>query len=452
MPDDGFQETSPLFSPMDVLKYFPGLIVIEEDGDQKTQKEHKEDLHVRLAHFSIKEYLTSNRLFQSRASSFAFAESDAHMHIGRFCLAYHLHISSMTERWDFDQYDNEYKKKLIKYASHNWAEHLEMIPHASWPSEVSQNAVLALSTRSQSLKVMVMNDFPYSGMDLIQRPHCFAALRGFRQLTEMLISKGAGVNKYLTKLDLDKGLLYATKNRRKSIAKLLDNGARMHNCLEKAAEQGDAAIVGLLLEHGAENNALAGKLDSALRAALWGGHLDVLQLLLSRGAHVNSPFRKAQHVPRSNYPITRQPHAANCLRFLFDNGAGVDLDADSSLTAALYVAISLGYREVSRLLLGRGASVNELAGQDGYPLQAAVTQSDLNIGFVRHLLDLGADLNARGGSCITPLQAACSHTYFGSRSFSSQPLADNELNEVIKLLIQKGADVSIEGGKYGTAL
>ncbi|KAL6907175.1 ankyrin repeat-containing domain protein [Trichoderma evansii] len=441
-PDEGFERISPLFSPIDVLKYFPGLIVIQEVGAQKIHEERKKDLHVRLAHFSIKEYLTSDRIFQSHASSFAFTESDAHMHIGHLCLAYHLHISSMTRISDFYKDENRYKKKLLTYASLNWAEHLEMIPHASWPLKVSRNAVLSMSIRSQSLLLMVSNYYPYK--DLIWRPHCFTAMRGFRQLTEMLISRSPGFNKYLTQVDLDEGLRYATDNRRKSIAKLfLDNGAQMHDYLEKAAEQGDAAIVGLLLDHGAETNVIAGKLDSALRATLWGGHLDLLKLLLSRGADVNSPFRKAQYMPKLWESRRRQPHTADCLRFLFNNGAGVDMNTNSSLAAALFVAISLGYTEVSRLLLERGANVNDMAGQDSYPLHAAIVQMDPDIEFVRYLLDLGADPNAQGGGFGTALQAACTCITFNSKE---------KMADIMKLLIDKGADASIKGGKYDTAL
>jgi ankyrin repeat protein len=462
-PDDGFEKSSPLFSPMDVLKYFPGLIVLEEARFQDPRTKSKEDLFVRLAHFSIKEYLTSDRISQSRASSFAFYDSEAHMHIGRWCLAYHLQINSMTGISDLYQHDNKYAKRLIEYASLYWAEHLEKIPYTSWPIEISQNAILSLSIGSQSLLTMVTDYLKYLSpfnvavykyqkamqihKDLIQRPHCYTAMRGIRQLTERLISRGFGVNKYLTQGDLDEGLRYATKNRRKSVAKLfLDNGAQIHDCLKKAAEQGDAAIVGLLLDHGSETNPLATKLESALQAALWNGHIDVLKLLLSRGADVNSPFRRAQRVSNSkHYSIGRQPYIADCLHFLFDSGAGVNMDADCSLTAALYVAICNRYTKVARQLLDRGAEVNELAGQDGYPLQAAVARMRPDIEFIRYLLDLGADSNSQGGSTNTALQAA----------YSSAPLLSDErkkLAEAIELLLNKGADVTIKGGKYGTAL
>lgn len=434
--DDGFEDISALFSPMDVLKYFPGLIVVEEGDDE----EIAEYLHIRLAHFSIKEYLMSDRILQSRASSFAFTESDAHMHIGRLCLAYHLHISSMNEILNFDQLNNIYKEKVMDYASQNWARHLEMIPHTSWPPDVSRNAVLLLSSRRQSLLIMVSKWHEWQ--DLIRRPHCYTAMRGFRQLTETLISRDGGVDMYLTQEDLNEGLRYATKYRRKSVAKLfLENGAQIRDCLETASWEGDAAIVGLFLDHGTKPIAVAGKLESALRAALWSSHLDVIKLLVSRGVDVNSPFIKAKYMPKFRNS-TGKLHAADCLRFLLDSGAGVDMNADKSLTEALYVAISRNYEEISRLLLERGANVNELAGQEGFSLQAAVahTYNERDTEFVKYLLDLGADPNAQEGTSITVLQAACAY----------QPSSEGLPAKIMKLLIDHGADVSLKGGEYGT--
>lgn len=431
--DGGFENISPLFTPMDVVKYFPGLIVIEKD----VARTNPELLRIRLAHFSIKEYLTSDRILQSHASSFAFTESDAHMHIGCLCLAYHLHKSSMKGKLNLDLPENNHKQEVMEYASYHWAQHLEMIPHASWPPDILQNAVLSLSSRSQSLSNMVKRYPPW--MDLIRRPHCYTASRGFHQLTEMLVSRCDGANIYLTQVDLDEGLQHATIRCRKSVAKLfLENGAQIGNCLETASSKGDAAFVGLFLDHGVKNNALGGKLESALQAALWNGHLDVLKLLLSRGGDVNGPFIKAKNVPMSD--ASSEQHVIDCLQFLFNNGAGVDMSADKSLTEALYVAIICRYEEVSRLLLGRGANVNELARPHQFSLQAAISRRPPNTEFIRYLLDLGADPNAQEGGSNTALNVAC-----------DMHLEEGQSIEIVKLLIEYGADVSIKEGAYGAA-
>lgn len=443
---DGFDKMSRLFSSLDVVKYFPGLIITEEryiwdittKSDMVFKEQNRTILCVRLAHFSIKEYLTSARILQSPASMFAFTEIDAHMHIGRWSLAYHLHISSTTEIWDRIEYT------LRAYASRNWAEHIEVIPQASWPPEVLRDAFLSLSVRSRSLLNMIETNASQSIW--IRQPYIYTASRGFHQLTEILISRGTGINKYITQDELNMGLCFSILYRRKTIVELfLEKGAQMDNCLEIAAKRGDATIVGLLLNHGAKTNALAGELESALRATLWDGHLDILKILLSRGADINCPFNKKDCMTHLTL-MSSTPNPVDCLRFLFDSGAGINMEENQSLAAALYVAIHLKKYEASRLLLDRGANLNELAGQLGFPLQAAICHQDhirVDFEFIKVLLDHGADPNAQGGTYNTAFQATCAE-------MRSNNYVD--MIKVIRLLFDRGADVSIQGGKYGTAL
>jgi ankyrin repeat protein len=55
---------------------------------------------------------------------------------------------------------------------------------------------------------------------------------------------------------------------------------------------------------------------------------------------------------------------------------------------------------------------------------------------VKLLLDKGADINANGGSFSTALYVASEKGY----------------DAVVKLLLDKGADVNAEGGMHGTSL
>ncbi|KAF8483148.1 ankyrin repeat-containing domain protein, partial [Gautieria morchelliformis] len=57
--------------------------------------------------------------------------------------------------------------------------------------------------------------------------------------------------------------------------------------LQEASSEGHTRLVRLLLEHGADPNAVGGQYTSALRAASLGGHLEIVRLLLERGADVN---------------------------------------------------------------------------------------------------------------------------------------------------------------------
>ena len=138
------------------------------------------------------------------------------------------------------------------------------------------------------------------------------------------------------------------------------------------------------------------KSRSTLQAASYDGEVEIVRLLLDRGADV-----QARH-PR--------------------NG--------TVLQAASY----RGHEEIVRLLIERGADVNTQAGRYGTALQAASVSGCKEI--VQMLLDKGADVNARYGPNGTALQAA---------SFSGH-------NEIVRLLLDRGADVNAHHRNYGTAL
>ncbi|PNP49006.1 hypothetical protein THARTR1_10257 [Trichoderma harzianum] len=227
----------------------------------------------------------------------------------------------------------------------------------------------------------------------------------------------------------------------------LDKGAQIRNCLEEAAAYGNMATLELLLNYGAKTNALAGKLESPLLIALWGGRLNALKLLFNYGADVNSPFDKAEYMSVELLPGDGELYSADCLRFLFDNGAGVNMNDNSSLATALHIALHFDFIEASLLLIDRGADVNELVEGYGYPLHSAIFASDNypeDDVLLGCLLDRGADLNSQGGTYNTALQAACIKSY--------APGESEKTTQIIELLIDRGADVSIQGGEFGTAL
>jgi ankyrin repeat protein len=81
-----------------------------------------------------------------------------------------------------------------------------------------------------------------------------------------------------------------------------------------------------------------------------------------------------------------------------------------------------------------GNSTIEFKYEYGIALQAAAWVEHLDV--VKLLLDQGADVNVQGGEYGTALQAAALGGYL----------------DVIKLLLDQGADVNVQGDRYGTAL
>ncbi|OPB41144.1 hypothetical protein A0O28_0108410 [Trichoderma guizhouense] len=245
-------------------------------------------------------------------------------------------------------------------------------------------------------------------------------------------------NEYITHEDLDFGLYYA-------------------------AYGGHLDIVQLFLEKGANMNAHCGARASAVHAAVSKGHMNVLEFLVSNGADVNSQPPLFMWISEWDTQL---------LKYLLDHGMNMDVHDEQEGTA-LHEAIMDDNYASFELLLERGADLNALNENLGTPLQTACAKLDgydgrdyrsgdseddseddredssdekrhkLTVRFVEKLLDCGADPNIRGGEYATALQAACSTDPLGRIEFPMK---------VVRLLIEHGADVNVQGGHWGSAL
>ncbi|KAL5090457.1 hypothetical protein Trisim1_004354 [Trichoderma cf. simile WF8] len=407
-----FDETERLFSSTDILKYFSGLVIhLPPYHWISAEEPHFE---VRLAHFSIKEYLTSRRIAGNPTSAFSITEVDAHLYIAKSCLAYLKYVTTITKikREKYSESMNGFP--LVQYVTHYWALHLEEVPRTSWPTDLTEDAALALAVRSRSLHLQLYLETNTSTKRHMRhaslKPHCYTALRGFHQLTELLISQEYGANKYLTQEDLDFGLYVA-------------------------AHEGHLDIVRLFLEAGANVNTPCDDWGSALEAAAEGRHFDVLKILINGSRSQIS----------LSYALCWD---ARTIEILLDGGADINKQIGHGGTALCYAAAARDSAPFD-LLLERGANVNASGGWYGTPLQAAFRLgykvSELILERVQKLLDCGADPNIQGGLNGTALQAAC--------CFSLSAWHDIGVKmKAIRILIEHGASVNTQGGQYGSAL
>jgi ankyrin repeat protein len=196
-----------------------------------------------------------------------------------------------------------------------------------------------------------------------------------------------------------------------------------------AAQQGNKAVVAVLLDKGADVNAQGGSLGNALQAASCKGHKEIVTLLLSKGADVNAQGGRYNNALLAALENDNTEIAT----LLVDKST--DVNAQSGQYGnALYMASYHGHKEIVTLLLDNGADVNAQGGSYGNALQAASLSGHKEI--VTLLLDRGADINAQGGSYGNALQAAS--------------LSGHE--EIVTLLLDRGANVDVQGGYYGNTL
>lgn len=442
--DVPFDEAERLFKPEDCVKYLSNLVVTVVNQDDETQQyrnsSHKScTTYIRLAHFTVKEYLISGRI-KGPAANFSFTEIDAHLYITRSSLRYFLHcIDFPRERiGDF---------KLIDYTSVNWTFHLEMVPREMWSPDVIKHVLHGLAAHSAGLRKATIGrrELLLPHAERLDAPYFYTAREGFLELTELLLGGGPGRHPYLTQSDMNMALREAAKGGSIAVVQLLlAKGADLNSeneihggTLQAAAYAGHTEVVQLLLDSGADIDAHRGPWGSALEAAVLGYQLDVVQLLLKRNANVGCALIMACD--------DVSEFGSGCLRILLDSGADVNWKCDTHGTALHQLAMQMDHRPTEvvkafHLLLERGADVNLPGGDYGYPLQA-LCASSAPIQAVMLLLSRGANANAKGGEYGSALQAL----FCIPGDFASQ-------KGVAGLLLERGADVNMEGGYYGSAL
>jgi hypothetical protein len=365
----------------------------EDDEDERADDENgnDEDLEVeaRFAHFSVKEYLVSDRIQDGPASRYSI-KSSADDYIAQACLNYLLYFKGdkMLTSQNYEDFP------LADYASRNWWRHA--LRKSANTDKIELLAVDLLANEDSFLNWVRIHDLDEWGLsdmsaednlsktlDDIASPLYYASITGLTTLVRLLIESGADVNM---------------------------QGGAFGSILNAASSSGYVSIVELLLEKGAKRNtkhephegATYELYGDALYVASLCGNYAVVKLLLERGFDANARGGKYGNVLQ----------AASC----WGNG------------------------DVVRLLLQARADVNAQGGHYGSALQAAAFSGEEYV--VQMLLDAGADVNAHGGEYGSALQAAEVGRIFW---YPVSPVGTRERHEkTIELLLKAGAEQSKE--------
>ena len=116
---------------------------------------------LRLAHFSVKEYLVSDRLRGGRARLYAIIERDAHETIAETCLAYLLHFK--TGNFPDDLTIPNYP--LAEYAAYHWLDHIRPLKVAM--SDILLALIQELFETSETRRVsfIALDETPLVNME-----------------------------------------------------------------------------------------------------------------------------------------------------------------------------------------------------------------------------------------------------------------------------------------------
>lgn len=247
-----------------------------------------------------------------------------------------------------------------------------------------------------------------------------------------LLEKGASLD--CTTVENERPITIAIRNRNKDMIRLLvDLGVDINSIggagidetpLEYAIRTTDLDIVKFLVELGAGVNIVNVPRNSKtpLHIAVEEGKRDIVEYLIDKGANINA--RDINGMSPLHYAITKAN--VDLVKLLLDKGADIEI-SDRNRYTPLLLSVSVGSMEIARYLIDRGANLGakdkngngvlHLCGEKGYP--------DL----IMYILDKGGeniDINDTNKKKETPLHLA----------------VRNNKEEVVKLLIEKGADIN----------
>ena len=318
------------------------LIAIVDTGSSRV---------VQFSHFSVKEYLTSERLATSSqdVSRYHVTLGPAHTILAQACMSILLQLHNHDEQDDVDKYS-----PLARYAAEYWARHaqyedvvsrikgMEYLFDVDKPYFAAWCQLHDIDTRPSNSSALY--SITYKKSDSTS-PLYYAALCGFSNLVEQLIVKHPE-HVYALGGCFVTPAVAALAGRHFKLAEVLHrNGSSLDPIragmgwtpLKCAARYGDLEMVQVLLDYGVDANSRGdGGVTTPLFQASCGEDSRVVRLLLDHGADPNT---------RSHWGATR--------------------------TTPLHAALEGGKIEIARILVEHGASAEAKNSEGRTPLDCA---------------------------------------------------------------------------------
>ena len=317
-----------------VMSACSSLVTIVKHGDSRV---------VQFSHFSVKEFLTADRLAEPMrdVSGFHIRLETAHTIFAQACLGVLLRLDDRVDR------DSVKSFPLARYAAEHWPTHARA-ENVSSHIKDGMERLFDGDKPHFATWLWIYDDWGHSMSTMRPEepetvPLYHAARLGLRDLVERLIVEHPEhVN--------------AT-------------GGRCGTPMHAAVKAGHAKILPLLIEHGADVEDQFGSINgwTPLHDAAWEGILEAGQCLLDHGANIN---------------------------------AG-DGDRDTPLT----LAVRRGHIEFARMLLEREAVIDAQNDLGDTALHSAIRYYG-HTHAVQFLLEHGADINVRNDDDETPLELA----------------------------------------------
>jgi ankyrin repeat protein len=394
--------------------------VIIEDGSRVVQ----------FSHFSVKEFLTSDRLASCmEESQFYIPVEHSHTILAQACLGVLLSLDDCTDE------DSARKLPLYMYSTEYWVGHAQVGKVELMIKDTLDRFFdMEKPQFSAWVRMEYSWEFPMGSVDEDMNvlppvaPLYFAVGRGFHGLVERMLTKHPQQVNHL--------------------------GGRFGTPLHASVHGEHIKVAQLLFAHGADINSRSALNSTPLHIASQTGHLEFVKWLLSHGADVNLKEADGQ-IPL--HFSTKYGHLDVC-RILLEHGAVVNTRSNTGSTPFLEASKS-GHTDVTWLLLDHNPDVNVCDSGDGQdtPLHYAARRGQLKL--ARKLLELNAEVNSCNSSKHTPLFFASQygHTYvvrllldYNADIYARDKDGDTSLHisagcgqlEVTQMLLEHGAEIN----------
>jgi len=181
----------------------------------------------------------------------------------------------------------------------------------------------------------------------------------------------------------------------------------------------------------------SGNNTNLIQVAIMYNNIDVLNLLIEKGAYLNKVVRKVTPLT-----VSLMFDAMGCFELLIENGADVNAKNETN-TTPIYVAIQKNNLDAFLMLLEHGANINVKDDGLSTPLHEASSREFMV--FIQILLDNGANIDDKDMYMMTPLFYAIA---YNSNYYTVQFLLERGANPNVRSMLgNTPLDVACSRGK-----
>jgi ankyrin repeat protein len=369
--EDTFSPEDRLFEPHDIVSICRSLVSLNDDTSE-----------LRLAHFSVQEYLVSERIREGPVSYFSVFEESGETLLAEVCLSYiflfdkprSLSEESLSE-WP-----------LLDYACRNWPHHIRRVTTLAGKSD--QHRAIAMAQQlfrpcrifsfSNWLRVFEPDRSwikfdPHKSPSSFATPLYYASICDLLVVASSLVQNGADVTARGGRFIHPVNAAAACNSY--SLNKLLiQHGAEVNIAdeggwkpIHNASMHDNAELARLLIEAGAELEVRDLPGGGAMHIAAHDGHISMIRVLVEYDTEIDcrATFTRDDLEPGSTlearWNIGRTPlmesawnGQAEVIKLLLDYGADINAVDDHGMTALIRAA-RRGHEMSVKLLLDRGA-------------------------------------------------------------------------------------------------